>query len=92
MPSGGQEASPFTPEETVADEGYIDGPSEFDLAEEFGASVPVKDEDLIPDDGTELPDVDVVKKRIPEKTQVLMEELFRAKLSKVQRINPKKIR
>lgn len=54
--------------------------------------MPVRDEDIIPDDGTELPELEVVESRIPEKTRVLMEELFRAKLNKVQRINPKKIR
>ena len=53
--------------------------------------MPVREEDVIPDDGTELPSLDVVEKRIPEKTRVLMEELFRAKLNKVQRVNPKKI-
>lgn len=75
-----------------ADDDYIDMPSDFDLAEELGSSMPVREEDVIPDDGTELPDLDVVTKRIPEKTLVLMEELFRAKLSKVQRVNPKKIK
>ncbi|EDY84890.1 hypothetical protein VDG1235_4524 [Verrucomicrobiia bacterium DG1235] len=90
---GAPEASPFEPSETDEsdEENYIDAPSDFDLAEELGSSMPVREEDEIPDDGTELPNIDVVKKRIPEKTQVLMEELFRAKLSRVQRVNPKKI-
>lgn len=86
------ESSPFPNEETQVDEGYVDAPSEFDLAEEFGAAMPVRDEDLIPDDGAELPELEVVEKRIPEKTKLLMEELLRVKLTKVQRVNPKKIR
>lgn len=88
---GSPEASPFSNQETAEDEAFIDQPDEFDLAQEFGAAVPVRDEDIIPDDGTELPELDVVEKRIPEKTRVLMEELLRAKLTKVQRVNPKKI-
>ncbi|MBC2605391.1 hypothetical protein [Pelagicoccus albus] len=67
-------------------------PSDFDLAEELGATMPILEEDILPDDGSELPELEAVEKRIPEKTRVLMEELFRAKLSKVQRVNPKKIR
>lgn len=87
------EASPFEPSETEAAEGYgIDAPDEFDLAEEFGGAAPMREEDVVPEDGDELPDIDALRKRIPEKTQVLMDELFRAKLSKVQRVNPKKIR
>ncbi len=84
--------SPFENSETEADENYIDAPSDFDLAEELGSSMPVREEDIIPDDGSELPTLDMVEKRIPEKTRVLMEELFRAKLNKVQRVNPKKIK
>ncbi|MDQ8182468.1 hypothetical protein [Pelagicoccus sp. SDUM812005] len=89
---GAPEASPFENRETEGDEDYIDAPSEFDLAEELGSSMPIRDEDIIPDDGKELPPLEMVEKRIPEKTRVLMEELFRAKLSKVQRVNPKKIK
>ncbi|MBK1876527.1 hypothetical protein [Pelagicoccus mobilis] len=62
------------------------------MAEIYGGAMPVREEDIIPDDGAELPDIEVVEKRIPEKTKVLMEELFRAKLTKVERVNPKKIR
>ena len=91
-PVGAPEASPFPNEDTQGDVQHLDQPSAFDLAEEFGAAVPVRDEDIIPDDGTELPDLEVVEKRIPETTKVLMEELLRAKLTKVQRVNPKKIR
>ncbi|MDQ8204573.1 hypothetical protein [Pelagicoccus sp. SDUM812003] len=58
----------------------------------LGSAMPVRDEDIVPEDGSELPDIDTLKKRIPEKTQVLMEELFRAKLQKVERVNPKKIK
>lgn len=90
-PIGLPEASPFPQKESEADAGFIDAPSDFDLAEELGGGAPMRDEDVTPDDGTALPDLDVVTKRIPEKTRVLMEELFRAKLSKVQRVNPKKI-
>lgn len=89
---GAPEASPFEDKETEAEGAYIDAPNEFDLAEELGSSMPVREEDIIPDDGAELPALETVEKRIPEKTRVLMEELFRAKLSKVQRVNPKKIK
>ncbi len=87
------ERSPFPSGETEVPESYeIDEMSEADLAEALGGAAPIRDEDVFEDDGKELPDIDVVRKRIPEKTQVLMEELFRAKLEKVQRVNPKKIR
>ncbi|MDQ8187558.1 hypothetical protein [Pelagicoccus sp. SDUM812002] len=91
-PVAAPEASPFEYKDTEADDNFIDAPSEFDLAEELGSSMPVLDEDIIPDDGKELPPLELVEQRIPEKTRVLMEELFRAKLNKVQRINPKKIK
>lgn len=58
----------------------------------FGGAMPVREEDEVIDDGSELPSLEVVEARIPDKTKVIMEELFRAKLSKVQRVNPKKIR
>ncbi len=54
--------------------------------------MPIREEDIIPDDGAELPSLEAVEQRIPEKTRVLMEELLRAKLNKVQRVNPKKIK
>lgn len=93
MPVAPPEASPFRPEENDGGvDGALDVPNDFDLAEEFGGAAPVREEDLVPDDEGELPDIDQLRKRIPEKTQVLMEELFRAKLSRVQRVNPKKIR
>ncbi len=91
-PIGAPEASPFESRETESEAGYIDAPSDFDLAEELGSAMPVREEDVIPDDGTELPTLEMVEKRVPEKTRVLMEELFRAKLNKVQRVNPKKIK
>lgn len=91
-PVGAKEASPFENEDSDSGDYYIDAPSDIDLGEEFGSAMPVRDEDEIPDDGSELPDVEVVKKRISAKTQVLMEELFRTKIVKVQRVNPKKIR
>ena len=68
------------------------GPSEADLAEMFGGGVPVKEEDETVEAGSPLPDIEAVRQKVPVKTQVLMEELFRAKLAKVQRVNPKKIR
>lgn len=58
----------------------------------FGGGAPAREEDAEPEAGGELPDLDAVSQKIPIKTQVLMEELFRAKLEKVQRVNPKKIR
>ncbi len=39
-----------------------------------------------------LPSLSDVEKRIPEKTKALMEELFRARLETVKRIDPKEVR
>lgn len=57
----------------------------------FGSGSPEKEEDLPSDSDSEIPDMESSRKRVPEKTQVLMEELFRAKLDRVQRVNPKTI-
>ena len=70
----------------------LDGPSDADLAEMFGGGSPLRDEDSPIDASGSLPDLETFEKTLPTKTKVLMEELFRAKLNKVQRINPKKIR
>lgn len=54
---------------------------------------PPREEDATPaDNASDLPSLEQAKPRVPAKTQVLMEELFRATLEKVQRINPKSIR
>ena len=68
------------------------GPTEADLAAMFGGASPLRDEDTPGEAGDPLPELDVATQRIPLKTQVLMEELFRARFDKVQRVNPKKIR
>lgn len=70
----------------------LDAPSEADLAEMFGGAAPIKEDDYFLEDGGDLPDIENVRQRIPAKTQVLMQELFRARLDRVQRVNPKKIR
>ena len=72
-----------------------EGPSDEDMAAYLGASGGnrIENEDEAgPSGGDELPSLSEVENRIPVKTRALMEELFRAKLSKVQRINPKNIR
>jgi len=87
------ERSPFEPKEPEAEaSGYVDSPSEFDLAEELGGAAPIKDEDQLPEATGELLALDEAAARIPAEAKVLMEELFRARPSKVRRINPKKIR
>jgi hypothetical protein len=53
---------------------------------------PVREEDAPVDDSRPLPTLEEAEKTISPKTKALMDELFRAKLDKVQRINPKKIR
>ena len=71
-----------------------EGPSEEDMSAYLGASgvVRIENEDEAGlSDADELPSLSEVENRIPVKTRALMEELFRAKLSKVQRINPKNI-
>ena len=63
------------------------------MAAYLGApSDPVRDEDGPVDDSRPLPSLADAEKAISPKTKALMDELFRAKLEKVQRINPKKIR
>lgn len=53
---------------------------------------PVREEDAPVEDGRPLPTLEEAEKAISPKAKALMDELFRAKLDKVQRINPKKIR
>jgi len=56
-------------------------------------AVPAEQEaDTLPTKDDELPSLEEAERRIPIKTKALMEELFRAKLEKVQKVNPKKIR
>ena len=53
---------------------------------------PIRDEDTAPDNDRPIPSLEAAEKQISPKTKALMDELFRAKLEKVQRINPNKIR
>jgi len=53
---------------------------------------PVHAEDETSDDDRPIPSLEEAENRISPKTKALMDELFRAKLDQVQRINPKKIR
>lgn len=71
------------------------GPAAEDLEAYFGAapSAPIKEEDEpLPMSDKPLPDLEYAEKRIPAKTKALMQELFRAKLDKVQRIDPRKVK
>lgn|GEM_PF-2447865 len=90
-------ASETVPEEiSPADNaGEPEAPSEEELGGYLGVEAPVAivEEETVPvGDGRPLPSLADVEKRIPTKTKALMEELFRAKLEKVQRIDPKEIR
>ncbi len=63
------------------------------MAAYLGApSEPTREEDSIVDDSRPIPSLEDAEKAIAPKAKALMDELFRAKLEKVQRINPKKIR
>ncbi len=64
-----------------------------EVAADLGASVDKGDNENDRESGDRpLLDLEEVEAMIPEKTKALMDELFRAKLEKVKRIDSKKIR
>ena len=89
-PKAESDESPFSPSEEVLEEAP---PSAEEMAAYLGEPEdPVRGEDASVSDDRPIPTLDEADKRITPKTKALMEELFRAKLNKVQRINTKKIR
>ena len=82
--------SPFAPSEETIEEAP---PSLEEMAAYLGEPEdPVRGEDAVISDDRPIPTLDEADKQIVPKTKALMEELFRARLNKVQRINTKKIR
>lgn len=71
----------------------IDAPSDEELAEYYGApKAAVNEDEISPENKNPTIPLDKAKNLVPAKSRALMHELFRAELSKVQRINPKQIR
>lgn len=85
------EASLSDPEEVPI--AVDDAPSPEEMAAYVGEDSETGDtSEASSKDERPLPSLEDVEKTIPDRTKALMDELFRAKLEKVKRIDPKEIR
>lgn len=80
------EAAEDSSEEFVVEEA---APSAEEMAAYLGATG--SSESKFENDDKSLPTLEEVEAMVPAKTKALMDELFRARLEKVKRINPKEI-
>lgn len=76
------------------DEFDTGGPSEEDMAAMYGGGRQAADEELSPAEADEASEISVedAEKALPAKTKALMEELFRARVQSVRKVDPKRIK